>query len=85
MKQVDILSFENLVRNIQQLEYYLVPLTTCIWKHNTRQAKFCRCVGDLGVEYFDKYDAKHLHNLLQETYKYTIDYTGHNFCCLMIN
>ena len=50
--------------------------------HEIRQTSFCLCVDDFGVKYFNREDMDHLLNTLGTDYKYTVDWTGCNFCGL---
>ena len=54
-----------------------------MWKHETRQIVFCSFVDNFGVKYFNREDTDHLLNTLGAHYKYTVDWTGCNFCWLI--
>ena len=40
--------------------------TTGMWEHKTRQTKFCVCVDDFGINYFNKDNTEHLLGCLQK-------------------
>ena len=53
-----------------------------MWKHNVRRTTFCVCVDDFGVKYFTQDDANHLLKAIGASYRYTVDWTGANYCGL---
>ena len=55
-----------------------------IWTHTTRQTKFCLCVDEFRIKYFNKEDADHLMIALCSAYETTIDPSGTNFCGLTL-
>jgi len=85
LKQASILAYENLVKNLSQFGYQPIEQTDSFWRHNTRPTKFCLCIDDFGVKYFDKADINHLINSLQHNYKLSTDFSGRNYCGLTID
>ncbi len=61
------------------------PIATNIWTHTSRRTKFCLCVDDFGVQYFNDQDADHLIQALRDKYEITIDKTGQKFCGLHLD
>jgi hypothetical protein len=56
-----------------------------MWTHKTKPTKFCLCVDDFGVKYFNKEDASHLINALKASgYAISIDMKGENYCGLKL-
>lgn len=47
--------------------------------------KFCLCVDNFGIKYFTKTDLNCLITSLQANYKITSDFSGRNYCGLIIN
>ena len=84
LKQAAILAHENLVKNLHMYEYKHIPHILGLWKHNTRPITFCLCVDDFGIKYFNKSDAIHLLQYLQNKYTTTVDWSGNNFCRLTL-
>ena len=84
LRQAAILAYNNIVRLLEPHGYAPVPGTQGIWKHKDRPVRFCLCVDDFGIKYFDKKDVQHLLQALAAHYEYTIDWTGQNYCGLNI-
>ena len=55
----------KLKRHLAMHGYCPIVGTTGMWEHETRQTKFCVCVNDFGIKYFNKDDADHLLTSLQ--------------------
>ena len=85
LRQAARLAHDDLKIHLAQYGYYPDPIATNIWKHNTRQTKFCLCVDDFGVQYFTQDDKDHLINALTEKYDITVDNSGSNFCGLKLD
>ena len=84
LRQAVRLAWVALLKNLTADGYRPDRFCTNIWRHNTRQTKFCLWVDDFGVKYYSKQDANHLINSLQKHYDITIDHKGENFCGLII-
>ena len=82
LKQAAVLAYEHLVNNLKPHGYEPIPHTIGLWRHKTRPTTFCLCVDDFGLKYFKKEDADHFLQALGENYKYSVDWTGQNFCGL---
>ena len=85
LKQAAVLAYNNLVSNLEKHEYYPIPHTVGMWKHRTRNITFCLCVDDFGVKYYDKNDAHHLIQSLNQSYITAVDWEGRNFCGLNLD
>ena len=85
LKQAARLAYEDLKKHLKKFGYEPDPIAQNIWKHSTRKTKFCLCVDDFGVQYFNADDAKHLINALKNKYDITVDFTGKNFCGLHLD
>jgi hypothetical protein len=85
LKQAAKLAYKNIIRLLTPAGYYPVPNTNGIWRHKTRSIRFCLCVDDFGIKYFDKNDVHHLLQNLGTHYKYTIDWKGDHYCGFNIN
>jgi hypothetical protein len=55
-----LLAYQHLVTQLAPHGYHPCPYTTGLWKHETRQTKFCLCVDDFGVKYYSRVDGDHL-------------------------
>ena len=84
LKQAALLAYDNIVNILEPYGYYPVPNTQGIWAHKTKSIRFCLCVDDFGIKYFEKKDAEHLINALRTHYKTTVDWSGENYCGLNI-
>jgi len=82
LKQAARLAYDDLKQHLLQYGYKPDPLATNIWSHSDRKTKFCLCVDDFGVQYFNDDDANHLIHALKKKYDITIDRSGKNFCGL---
>ena len=85
LKQAAILAYQQLVKNLARHGYYPVDTTNGIWRHITRQTRFCLCVDDFGIKSFNKEDTEHLLNALRQYYKISVDMNGNDYCGLHIN
>ena len=85
LKQAAVLAYNNLVNVMQQYGYSPCPMSPGIWTHNTRRTKFCLCVDDFGIKYFNQDDAEHLIQSLKNHYNLTIDWKGEDYCGLHID
>ena len=69
LKQAAVLAYNQLKEKLLPKGYSLVKGTVGLWRHATRKTKFCLCVDDFGVKYYNKEDADHLLNSLRKNYK----------------
>ena len=53
-----------------------------IWSHPIENMCFCLCVDDFGFKYFNQQDAQDFLNHFGTKYKYTVGWSGQNFCSL---
>lgn len=60
LKQAALLAYLQLVTFLKSHGYYPEKHCMRIWSHKTRKTKFCLCVDDFGIKYFNKSDADHL-------------------------
>ena len=54
LKQVAILAYDNLQRNLKPFGYDPVIGTVGIWQHEARPTNFCLCVDDFVIKYNKK-------------------------------
>ena len=81
-KQATRLTYDDLKKHLKTYGYEPNKIAQIIWKHSTRKTKFCLCVDDFGVQYFNEDDANHLIQALKEKYEIMVDFKGNNFCGL---
>ena len=60
LKQAAILAYDQLKQHLGSHGYCPIVGTTGMWEHETRRTKFCVCIDDFGIKYFNKDDAEHL-------------------------
>ena len=82
LKQAAILAYQQLVQYLKPAGYSQIPGTSGMWHHKTRKTIFCLCVDDFGVKYHNKNDIDHLIQTLEQHYKVSKDWAGHNYCGL---
>ena len=82
LKSAAILAYNNLKKNLEPYGYYPIEGTVGMWRHKTRKTRFCVCVDDFGIKYFNKNDIDHLLDALNNSYNYTIDWECNNYCGL---
>ena len=85
LKQAAILAYNNLKACLKPHGYFPINGTVGMWQHESRATKFCLCVDDFGIKYFNKADAQHLLQTIGKYYKYTADWNGRNYCGLTID
>ena len=85
LKQAAILAYLQLVKFLQAYGYYPEPHSIGLWSHSTRKTKFCLCVDDFGIKYYNKHDIEHLLNALRTHYTISVDWSGSNYCGLKID
>ena len=85
LKQAAWLAYGQLREYLQPYGYLPDPNHQGIWYHTTKRTRFCLCVDDFGIKYYDKADAEHLLNILRKYYKALVDWEGRNYCGLTIN
>lgn len=85
LKQAAVISYDNIACNLNPHGYHPIPHTLGLWKHNTRKTTFCLCVDDFCIKYYNNDDADHLLNSLKTNYKPTTDWSGTNFCGLILD
>ena len=76
LKQAAKLAREQLIKTLKPFGYYPTTESQNIWAHTTRKTKFCLCVDDFGIKYYNESDADHLMTALRTAYEITIDKTG---------
>ena len=57
LNQAAILAYNQLRNNLEKHGYKPIPNTNGLWKHDTRNITFTRCVDDFRVKCFNKEDA----------------------------
>ena len=76
LKQAACLARDKLITHLANYGYAPTKHAPNIWSHHTRPTKFCLCVDDFGVKYFNKDDLDHLINALKTAYDITIGISG---------
>ena len=79
------MAYENLIKNLAPFGYRPIPNTDSYWEHRQYPTKFCLCVDNFGVKFFDKRDINHLITALQTNYKISTDFQGKNYCGFTID
>ena len=82
LKQAAILAYNNMKKHLSKYGYRPILGTTGMWEHKTRKTKFCVCVDDFGIKYYNTEDLNHLLNSLRDNYKCTVDMEGKHYCGL---
>ena len=85
LKQASLLAYQNLKKQLAPHGYHPVVGTVGLWAHETRALKFCLCVDDFGIKYFNKADVQHLLDCLSPTYRYTTYWDGKHYCGLTLD
>jgi len=76
LPQAGKITKDQLIEFLRPHSYVEDPITSGLWKHKTRDIKFCLVVYNFGVQYTNSTDAKHLLNILQQHYKVSVDWKG---------
>ena len=76
--QAGWLAQDLLEKRIKQHGYYQSKLTPGLWLHK-KWIQFSLIVDDFRVKYTDRQDAEHLHNILTQHYKISMDFTGQKY------
>ena len=84
LKQVAVLTYNQLVSNLARDGYAPCSSTTGIWKHNNCQTCFGLCVDDFGVKVFHEEDKAHFLHSLRKYYNISVDHKGENYLGLSI-
>ena len=82
LKKAVVLAFNHLKEKLVPFGYKPIDHTDGMWKHKTRNIKFCLYVDDFGIKYLKKEDAMHLIHAIHQNYQCTIDWEGRHFCGL---
>jgi hypothetical protein len=76
LPQAGKLAHDKLKLHLAKYGYAPCPLTTGLWKHNTRPITFALVVDDFGVKYVGREHAIHLIESLQDLYELHLDWSG---------
>lgn len=82
LKQAVTIASHQLVDHLSTHGYSIIPGTSCMFQHSSRPTKFCLCMDDFGIKYFNEEDAEHLQSVIFAKYKGTVDKSGKNYCRL---
>ena len=85
LKEVGIISYQNLVKNLAPYGYEPTTYTPGFWCHKTRKTTFTLAVDNFGIKYFGPDDLEHLLTSLKNYYAIKVDLTGANYCGLKID
>ena len=80
LKQAARLAYDLLCERLALHGYAPSLLSPNIWGHKTRPTKFCLCVDDFGIKYFNNTDIQHLLDALKQHYTVSCDWSGENYC-----
>ena len=72
--QVGLLAQELLEQWLARNGYIQCKLTLSLWPHHIRSIPFCLVADDFSVKYVGQENAKHLYQILAETYKIMTDW-----------
>ena len=56
LKQATILAYDNLKQSLEWYDYAPIIGTARLWGHKIRSTKFCLCVDNFGIKYYNKLD-----------------------------
>ena len=84
LKEVGVLTYNQLVKSLAPHGYEPMPHSTGLWQHHTLKTSSPLCVDDFGVKYFSKTAANHLINALHKNYNITTDWAGSLYCGLTL-
>ena len=82
LKQVVILAYKLLVKQLKTRGYHPIPLTTGLFKHESKAITFALCMDGFGIKYNSDDDLQHLIDTLQQHYEISIDKAGCHYCGL---
>ena len=82
LKQAAILAYKLLVQRLKDRGYHPIPLTTGLFKHESRATTFALCVDDFGVKFNNEDNLQHLIDTLRQHFEISIDKDGRNYCGL---
>ena len=85
LKQAAKIAYDLLKKRLALHGYYPSPDNINIWRHATRPTKFCLCVDDFGIKYFNLEDVTYLLTALKQYYKITEDWKGNNYLGLNLD
>ena len=69
LKKAAILAYDNIKESLKPYSYAPIIGTVGLWGHKTHPIKYCLCVDDFGIKYYNKLDAEHLLEAIYQTYK----------------
>ena len=85
LKQAARLAYNLLCKCLAEKDYAPSLISPNIWNHNTRATKFCLCVDDFGIQYFNNKHTEHLLNALKQHYTVSCDWSGANYCVFKLD
>ena len=85
LKQAVRLACDKLIKILAPFGYAPCKHAPNLWSHESKPTKFCLCVDDFGIKYFNKTDLNHLINALKSAYEITDDLSGSKFCGLTLD
>ena len=80
LKQTARLAYNLLCDQLAVDGYAPSLLSPSLWGHKTRATKFCLCVDDFEIIFFNKDNIHHLFNALGKHYTLSCDWAGENYC-----
>ena len=85
LKQAARLARDKLLKILAPFGYSPTKHAPNIWTHHTRQTKFCLCVDDLGIKYYNEDDIQHLMMALRSACEITFDRSVSKFCDIQLD
>ena len=74
------ISNDKLKQHLEKFGYDSSPITTGLWRNQTRTLQFSLLVGDFGVQYERQADITHILDVLKTIYKIYEDWEGKIYC-----
>ena len=84
LKQAACLVFYDLVAHLGKFGF-APDKSAWISGHTRRGKKFCSCIDDFGIKYFNNADKNHLIRALQDKYEITTNMADSNVYSLILN
>ena len=84
LKEDGILAYTALVDHLKPFSYFLVRYTPGLWWQKTTNMLFTLAVDDFGIQFCNKWHAKHLFKALCKKYEISEDWTGSHYCGLTV-
>jgi hypothetical protein len=84
LPQAGRLANNQLIAFLAPHGYRRIPLTSGLWRHDTKDIVFSLVVDDFGVRYTSRAVADHLISTLETAYQVSTNWTGSRYCGLTL-